>query len=143
MNAEHSWADAPTLGVLFETFFYNDLSGYDEHGNLSKTSEINDKPPLPTRLKWDLTNKNLIRNIDEAYSEAVRIINVIMNNLFKYFHYNPFCFRKPIISFTSIKLLEKASLKRATFLPMHLFKWPCNSLITATWENSRSHMKHQ
>jgi hypothetical protein len=34
------------------------------------------KPPLPIRLKWDFSNQQLVKNIDQAYEDASKIVNV-------------------------------------------------------------------
>jgi hypothetical protein len=34
------------------------------------------KPPLPTRLEWDLVDKELLANIEEAFKHSQEIINV-------------------------------------------------------------------
>lgn len=74
MNAEHTWADAPVMGHMFEEACYEELDGcYDSQGNLQGTMEM--KPPLPTRLQWEFSSE-LVRNIDEAYSDGLKLVNV-------------------------------------------------------------------
>jgi len=34
------------------------------------------KPPLPTRLKWDFSEEQLVKNIDQAYNDALKITSV-------------------------------------------------------------------
>jgi hypothetical protein len=33
-------------------------------------------PPTPTRLKWDFTNVELVKNIDTAYQDASKVAKV-------------------------------------------------------------------
>lgn len=33
-------------------------------------------PPLPTRIKWEI-NDDLVKTIDEAYSDGLKLIKVI------------------------------------------------------------------
>jgi hypothetical protein len=34
------------------------------------------KPPLPTRLKWDFSSEKLVKNIDQAYEDALKVVKV-------------------------------------------------------------------
>ncbi|XP_006264918.1 carnitine O-palmitoyltransferase 1, liver isoform isoform X1 [Alligator mississippiensis] len=54
LNAEHSWADAPIIGHLWETTMANDylLLGYSEDGHCRGDTHQN--IPFPTRLQWEI-----------------------------------------------------------------------------------------
>ncbi|KAG5684913.1 hypothetical protein PVAND_014123 [Polypedilum vanderplanki] len=72
-NAEHTWADAPVLGHVWECALADDHEGYDENGNTLGKIEV--LPPVPTRLSWDFNDESLVKTIDMAYDDAQRIIN--------------------------------------------------------------------
>jgi hypothetical protein len=42
------------------------------------------KPPIPTRLQWEFSDE-LVKTIDEAYSDGVKVINVSKIKYFKFF----------------------------------------------------------
>ncbi|XP_060033342.1 carnitine O-palmitoyltransferase 1, liver isoform, partial [Erinaceus europaeus] len=54
LNAEHSWADAPIVGHLWEYVMSTDCFqlGYTEDGHCK--GDINQNIPAPTRLQWDI-----------------------------------------------------------------------------------------
>ncbi|XP_038663263.1 carnitine O-palmitoyltransferase 1, liver isoform isoform X2 [Scyliorhinus canicula] len=54
LNAEHSWADAPIIGHLWESTLATDQFqlGYTEEGNCK--GEPNSRIPPPQRLQWDI-----------------------------------------------------------------------------------------
>uniref|UniRef100_A0A4D5RA50 carnitine O-palmitoyltransferase n=1 Tax=Scolopendra viridis TaxID=118503 RepID=A0A4D5RA50_SCOVI len=53
INAEHSWADAPVMGHMWEFSLASDLDRYKEDGHC--IGQLTFDPPLPIRLKWDLS----------------------------------------------------------------------------------------
>ncbi|GCC38224.1 hypothetical protein chiPu_0016736 [Chiloscyllium punctatum] len=55
LNAEHSWADAPIIGHLWESILATDQFqlGYTEEGNCK--GEANSQIPLPQRLQWEIS----------------------------------------------------------------------------------------
>ncbi|XP_067213212.1 carnitine O-palmitoyltransferase 1, liver isoform isoform X2 [Linepithema humile] len=71
-NAEHSWADAPVMGTLWEFIMAadNDI-GYKD-GHTIGTPEFS--PPAPIRLQWDLNTK-CIKVIEQSYQVALDILN--------------------------------------------------------------------
>lgn len=73
MNAEHTWADAPVMAHMFEEVLYDDMTSYDQDGNLLTTMQM--KPPNPTRLSWEFTSE-LVKSIDEAYNDGLKILKV-------------------------------------------------------------------
>ncbi|XP_051884942.1 carnitine O-palmitoyltransferase 1, liver isoform-like isoform X2 [Pristis pectinata] len=54
LNAEHSWADAPIIGHLWEYLLATDQFqlGYTEDGNCK--GEPNSRIPVPQRLQWEI-----------------------------------------------------------------------------------------
>ncbi|KAJ0069731.1 hypothetical protein NL108_012362, partial [Boleophthalmus pectinirostris] len=54
INTEHSWADAPIIGHMWEYVLATDCFhlGYTEEGHCK--GDMNKGLPFPTRLKWDL-----------------------------------------------------------------------------------------
>ncbi|XP_074854032.1 carnitine O-palmitoyltransferase 1, liver isoform isoform X2 [Carettochelys insculpta] len=54
LNAEHSWADAPIVGHLWENVMACECLelGYTEDGHCK--GDINQNIPLPTRLQWEI-----------------------------------------------------------------------------------------
>ncbi|XP_006131705.1 carnitine O-palmitoyltransferase 1, liver isoform isoform X1 [Pelodiscus sinensis] len=54
LNAEHSWADAPIVGHLWENVMSSECLqlGYTEDGHC--TGDINQNILFPTRLQWDI-----------------------------------------------------------------------------------------
>ncbi|TDG47919.1 hypothetical protein AWZ03_005700 [Drosophila navojoa] len=72
-NAEHTWADAPVMGHLWEYIFGDDIEGYDETGNTKGIPEFT--PPTPTRLHWDL--KACLPQIEEATICATKLCNEV------------------------------------------------------------------
>ncbi|XP_068970606.1 carnitine O-palmitoyltransferase 1, liver isoform isoform X2 [Bombus flavifrons] len=72
-NAEHSWADAPIMGSLWEYVIANDVEmGYKEDGYNKGVPEFT--PPPPVRLQWDL-NPKCIAAIEESNQVAQNLLN--------------------------------------------------------------------
>uniref|UniRef100_A0A8C6WWX9 Carnitine O-palmitoyltransferase 1, muscle isoform n=1 Tax=Neogobius melanostomus TaxID=47308 RepID=A0A8C6WWX9_9GOBI len=57
VNTEHSWADAPIIGHMWEYVLATDCFhlGYTEEGHCK--GDVNKGLPFPTRLKWDLSKE--------------------------------------------------------------------------------------
>ncbi|OCT81808.1 carnitine O-palmitoyltransferase 1, liver isoform isoform X1 [Xenopus laevis] len=57
MNCEHSWADAPIVGHLWEYVMATDKieMGYNEDGHCK--GDVNGSVPAPSRLQWDITDQ--------------------------------------------------------------------------------------
>ncbi|KAK2575847.1 hypothetical protein KPH14_007221 [Odynerus spinipes] len=74
-NAEHSWADAPVMGSLWEYVIASGLeTGYMEDGRNKGTPEF--VPPTPTRLQWDLAPA-CIEVINRSNEVVQKLINDI------------------------------------------------------------------
>ncbi|XP_070506218.1 carnitine O-palmitoyltransferase 1, liver isoform isoform X2 [Chironomus tepperi] len=72
-NAEHTWADAPIMGHVWECCLADDHEGYDENGNTP--GQIEQLPPTPTRLSWSFNDDSLLKTIDQAYDDAQKVIS--------------------------------------------------------------------
>ncbi|XP_045462962.1 carnitine O-palmitoyltransferase 1, liver isoform isoform X2 [Harmonia axyridis] len=71
-NAEHSWADAPVMGHLWEHVILDAIGQrYDENGNAAGTPELT--PPIPVRLNWDMKHECRAA-IDKAVTVAEALI---------------------------------------------------------------------
>uniref|UniRef100_A0A1B6CIN1 carnitine O-palmitoyltransferase n=1 Tax=Clastoptera arizonana TaxID=38151 RepID=A0A1B6CIN1_9HEMI len=72
-NAEHSWADAPVMGHLWEYVIATDMvDGYGADGHTTGVPEF--KPPVPTRLQWEITPPCLVA-IERSYQVALNLLN--------------------------------------------------------------------
>ncbi len=58
LNAEHSWADAPVIGHMWEHILHIDSKlGYDEEGHCVGKMRYEDELPDPPRLRWEFNKK--------------------------------------------------------------------------------------
>lgn len=59
VNCEHSWADAPIMGHMWESVLAKELKlGYDDNGNTKGVLRMKEEDlPDPSRLKWDFNKK--------------------------------------------------------------------------------------
>ncbi|KAB1251412.1 Carnitine O-palmitoyltransferase 1; liver isoform [Camelus dromedarius] len=74
MNAEHSWADAPIAGHLWEYVMATDSFqlGYTEDGHCK--GDTNPNIPYPTRLQWDIPEE-CQEVVEMSLSTATRLAN--------------------------------------------------------------------
>ncbi|XP_076412453.1 carnitine O-palmitoyltransferase 1, liver isoform isoform X2 [Peromyscus maniculatus bairdii] len=74
MNAEHSWADAPIVGHLWEYVMATDVFqlGYTEDGHCR--GDTNPSIPKPTRLQWDIPGE-CQEVIEASLSSATLLAN--------------------------------------------------------------------
>uniref|UniRef100_A0A4W6DP22 Carnitine O-palmitoyltransferase 1, muscle isoform n=1 Tax=Lates calcarifer TaxID=8187 RepID=A0A4W6DP22_LATCA len=72
INAEHSWADAPIVGHMWEYVLATDCFhlGYTEEGHCK--GDVNKGLPLPTRLQWQIP-KECQEVIETSYLSAKQI----------------------------------------------------------------------
>lgn len=61
----------------YQHYNLDDDFRYDEDGNTHGKIEV--IPPAPTRLQWDFRNQQLLKTIDEAYGDAQKVLNVIID----------------------------------------------------------------
>lgn len=71
-NAEHSWADAPIMGHLWEVATADDRElGYNDDGHTKGVPEVT---PNPIRLEWDLP-KPCLQVIESSLEVARQLLN--------------------------------------------------------------------
>lgn len=73
-NAEHTWADAPVMGHLWESCLADDVNGYTEDGHC--IGKVLQEPPLPVRLQWDLSPECL-----EIISQSVQVATALLSEV--------------------------------------------------------------
>ncbi|XP_052746885.1 carnitine O-palmitoyltransferase 1, liver isoform [Bicyclus anynana] len=67
-NTEHTWADAPVMGHLWEYVMWSELEyGYDSEGDAR--GEVSAPPPPPVRLAWELSAP-LLAAVDASHGVA-------------------------------------------------------------------------
>ncbi len=76
LNAEHSWADAPVIGHMWESILATEIKiGYDESGNTRGSLRMDEEDLAdPTRLKWDF-NKKIKTTVNESLKVATDLLN--------------------------------------------------------------------
>ncbi|KAF9799184.1 hypothetical protein SFRURICE_006444 [Spodoptera frugiperda] len=85
-NSEHTWADAPVMGHLWEYVIWCELEvGYGPDGNTLGT--VDSPPPAPIRLQWDLGNEDLLKSIDISYNVAQKLLNDVDLRILMYTKY--------------------------------------------------------
>lgn len=74
INSEHSWADAPITGHLWEYIIGEDALklGYDSNGHTKGTIRFN--LPDPNKLRWDITPE-CFEKIQSSLDVAVKLLN--------------------------------------------------------------------
>ncbi|CAG7722413.1 unnamed protein product [Allacma fusca] len=84
-NSEHSWADAPIMGHLWEFCIAEEfILGYDDNGNTQGSVEI--EPPSPIRLKWEMPPECL-ETIEYSSQSALALLNDVDLKLYVHDHY--------------------------------------------------------
>uniref|UniRef100_A0A8D3E5V9 Carnitine O-palmitoyltransferase 1, muscle isoform n=1 Tax=Scophthalmus maximus TaxID=52904 RepID=A0A8D3E5V9_SCOMX len=73
INAEHSWADAPIVGHMWEYVLATDCFqlGYTEEGHCK--GDVNKGLPHPTRLQWQIQKEVQQSVIETSYRSAKQI----------------------------------------------------------------------
>ncbi|NP_001315179.1 carnitine O-palmitoyltransferase 1, liver isoform [Cynoglossus semilaevis] len=76
LNAEHSWADAPIVGHLWEHVLYMDPNqlGYDEAGHCC--GEPHPNLPGPQRLQWDI-----VPECQETIQSSLTVARALADNV--------------------------------------------------------------
>lgn len=73
---EHSWSDGPIIGHIYEEVMFTDYYCYDEKGNIKGSYHLTQPLPPPVRLNWDFHSADLTKTISDAYSDALKMIDV-------------------------------------------------------------------
>ncbi|KAK6627282.1 hypothetical protein RUM43_002865 [Polyplax serrata] len=73
-NAEHSWADAPVMGHVWEYVlqFESDVERFKEDGHCVGTPEFT--PPAPMRITWYISDA-LRSAVDASYEQAYKLLS--------------------------------------------------------------------
>ncbi|XP_045458600.1 carnitine O-palmitoyltransferase 1, muscle isoform [Melitaea cinxia] len=70
-NTEHSWADAPVMGYLWEYVIWHELEyGYEADGSARGAVAA---PPAPARLRWELSAP-LRAAVERSHAEAQALL---------------------------------------------------------------------
>ncbi|XP_026315615.1 carnitine O-palmitoyltransferase 1, liver isoform [Hyposmocoma kahamanoa] len=85
-NAEHTWADAPVMGHLWEYVVWSESEmEYAQDGN--NVGPVETPPPAPIRMQWDLKNEELLNAIDVSYNVAQKLLNDVDLRILMYTKY--------------------------------------------------------
>ncbi|XP_050683396.1 carnitine O-palmitoyltransferase 1, liver isoform [Leptidea sinapis] len=85
-NTEHTWADAPVMGHLWEYVVLSELQyGYLPDGNAR--GEVQCAPPPPVRLQWDLAAEEVAVAIDTSFNTAQKLLNDVDLDILMFTHY--------------------------------------------------------
>lgn len=78
LNAEHSWADAPVVGHMWENILALEHKiNYDADGNTLGSLRMDEEDlPDPTRLKWDFNKK-----IKTAVADSLKVATDLLNDV--------------------------------------------------------------
>lgn len=101
LNCEHSWADAPVIGHLFEYSAVGDAkySQYNSKGNCIRPSDAPLRQlPHPTLLQFSLISDNSVEAIKEAHSQAQTAIHDLHLHVHTFDHFGKGFIKKCKIS---------------------------------------------
>ncbi|XP_062993403.1 palmitoyl thioesterase CPT1C isoform X2 [Elgaria multicarinata webbii] len=84
INAEHSWADAPIIGHLWEYTLATDafMLGYDNNGNCK--GDMDSSIPPPQKLQWEIPPE-----CEQVIMQSFSVAQALANNV----DFNTFTFR--------------------------------------------------
>nr|XP_025142638.1 carnitine O-palmitoyltransferase 1, liver isoform isoform X2 [Bubalus bubalis] len=134
INAEHSWADAPIMGHLWEYVMATDSFqlGYTEDGHCK--GDTNPNIPYPTRLQWDIPEE-----CQEVIETSLSSANLLANDVD--FHSFPFrTFGKGLIKKckTSPDAFVQLSLQLAHYKDMGKFSLTYEASMTRLFREGRT-----
>lgn len=134
MNAEHSWADAPIMGHLWEYVMATDSFqlGYLEDGHCK--GDTNPSIPPPTRLQWDIPEE-----CQEVIEASLSTASLLANDVD--FHSFPFhTFGKGLIkkSRTSPDAFVQLALQLAHYKDMGKFCLTYEASMTRLFREGRT-----
>ncbi|KAM9299185.1 carnitine O-palmitoyltransferase 1, liver isoform-like [Gastrophryne carolinensis] len=83
LNAEHSWADAPIIGHMWESLLATDCFqlGYNEEGHCK--GQADPTLPLPQRMQWEISNE-----CQDVIQSSLEVAQALANDVD--FHTFPF-----------------------------------------------------
>uniref|UniRef100_A0A8C8YGZ2 carnitine O-palmitoyltransferase n=1 Tax=Prolemur simus TaxID=1328070 RepID=A0A8C8YGZ2_PROSS len=134
MNAEHSWADAPIIGHLWEYVMATDSFqlGYAEDGHCK--GDTNPSIPYPTRLQWDIPEE-----CQDIIETSLNTANLLANDVD--FHSFPFDnFGKALIKKcrTSPDAFVQLALQLAHYKDMGKFSLTYEASMTRLFREGRT-----
>ncbi|XP_030337878.1 carnitine O-palmitoyltransferase 1, liver isoform isoform X4 [Strigops habroptila] len=134
LNAEHSWADAPIVGHLWENVMateYLEL-GYSEDGHCK--GDTNQNIPVPTKLQWEIPEE-CQEMIERSLSTAVALADDVDFNSF-YFN----TFGKGLIkkAKTSPDAFVQLALQLAHYRDMGKFSLTYEASMTRLFREGRT-----
>ncbi|XP_064143699.1 carnitine O-palmitoyltransferase 1, liver isoform [Loxodonta africana] len=134
MNAEHSWADAPIVGHLWESVLATDSFqlGYAEDGHCK--GDINPNIPYPTRLQWEIPEE-----CQEVIETSLSTANLLADDVD--FHSFPFTtFGKALIKKcrTSPDAFVQLALQLAHYKDMGKFCLTYEASMTRLFREGRT-----
>ncbi|XP_075857827.1 carnitine O-palmitoyltransferase 1, liver isoform isoform X1 [Microcebus murinus] len=134
MNAEHSWADAPIIGHLWEYVMATDSFqlGYAEDGHCK--GDTNPSIPHPTRLQWDIPEE-----CQEIIETSLNTASLLANDVD--FHSFPFdSFGKALIKRcrTSPDAFVQLALQLAHYKDMGKFCLTYEASMTRLFREGRT-----
>ncbi|OWK17570.1 CPT1A [Cervus elaphus hippelaphus] len=134
INAEHSWADAPIVGQLWEYVMATDSFqlGYTEDGHCK--GDPNPNIPYPTRLQWDIPEE-----CQEVIETSLSSANLLANDV----DFHSFAFRtfgKGLIKKckTSPDAFVQLSLQLAHYKDMGKFSLTYEASMTRLFREGRT-----
>nr|XP_044617901.1 carnitine O-palmitoyltransferase 1, liver isoform isoform X2 [Equus asinus] len=134
MNAEHSWADAPVVGHLWEYVMSTDCFqlGYAEDGHCK--GDTNPNIPYPTRLQWDIPEE-----CQDVIETSLNTANILASDVD--FHSFPFhAFGKGLIKKcrTSPDAFVQLALQLAHYKDMGKFCLTYEASMTRLFREGRT-----
>ncbi|XP_073514133.1 carnitine O-palmitoyltransferase 1, liver isoform isoform X1 [Phyllobates terribilis] len=134
MNCEHSWADAPIVGHLWEYVMATDKFdlGYEEDGHCK--GDVNPSIPPPSRLQWEIPEE--CQNVIES---SLTVANALADDVD--FHSFPFdAFGKGLIkkTETSPDALVQLALQLAHFRDKGKFCLTYEASMTRLFREGRT-----
>ncbi|XP_001363149.2 carnitine O-palmitoyltransferase 1, liver isoform [Monodelphis domestica] len=134
LNAEHSWADAPIVGHLWEYVMATDCFqlGYTEDGHCK--GDTNPNIPYPTRLQWEIPEE-----CQDVIEESLSLASTLANDVD--FHSFPFdAFGKGLIkkSRTSPDAFVQLALQLAHYKDMGKFCLTYEASMTRLFREGRT-----
>ncbi|XP_044538170.1 carnitine O-palmitoyltransferase 1, liver isoform isoform X1 [Gracilinanus agilis] len=134
LNTEHSWADAPIVGHLWEYVMATDCFqlGYTEDGHCK--GDTNPNIPYPTRLQWEIPEE-----CQDVIEESLSLASTLANDVD--FHSFPFdAFGKGLIkkSRTSPDAFVQLALQLAHYKDMGKFCLTYEASMTRLFREGRT-----
>uniref|UniRef100_A0A3P8RA83 Carnitine O-palmitoyltransferase 1, muscle isoform n=1 Tax=Astatotilapia calliptera TaxID=8154 RepID=A0A3P8RA83_ASTCA len=134
VNVEHSWADAPIVGHMWEYILATDCFhlGYTEEGHCK--GDVNKNLPHPTRLQWQIPNE--CQNVIEtSYLSAKQIADDVDFHGYLFAEFGKGLIKK---CRTSPDAFIQLALQLAQFRDQHVFCLTYESSMTRMFRDGRT-----